>query len=69
MGTRIVYKDKFSFFENLLEKIKAVKINARNLQVLVTEMSKVKNGIAPNIINFPVLHITLEIKEIFFQAM
>ena len=58
MGTRIVYKDKFSFFENLLEKIKAVKINARNLQVLVTEMSKVKNGIAPNIINFPVLHIT-----------
>ena len=47
---RIVYKDKFSSFENLLEKDKAVKIHVRNLQVLVTEMFKVKNGIASKII-------------------
>ena len=48
---RIVCKDKFSSFENLLEKDKTVKIQVRNLQVLVTEMLKVKNGIAPKIIS------------------
>ena len=35
---RIVYKNKFSSFENLLEKDKVVKIHVRSLQVLVTEM-------------------------------
>ena len=48
---RIVYKDKFSSFENLLERDKAVKIHFRNLQVLVREMFKVKNGIVPEIIS------------------
>ena len=47
---RILYKDKFSTFENLLQKDKAVKIYVRNLQVPVTEMFKV-NGIAPKIIS------------------
>ena len=48
----IVYKDKFSTFENLVEKDKAIKIHVRNLQVLVTETFKVKNGIAPKIISY-----------------
>lgn len=49
-------------FEKLLEKDKVVKIHVRNLQVLVTEMFKVKNNIAPkitsDILNFPVFPIT-----------
>ena len=44
----IVYKGKFSSFKNFLEKDEAVKIHVKNPQVLVTEMFKVKNGIAPN---------------------
>ena len=48
---RIVCKDKFSPFENLFEKDKTVKIYVRNLQVLVTEIFKVKNGIAPKILS------------------
>ena len=48
---RIIYKGKFSTFENLLEKYKAVKIHVRNMQVLVTEMFKVNNSIASKIIN------------------
>ena len=57
-------------FEKLLEKDKVVKIHVRNLQVLVTEMFKVKNNIAPkitsDILNFPVLPITWEIESFCF---
>ena len=38
-------------FEQLIEKDNAVKIHDRNLQVLATEMFKVKLGIAPVIMN------------------
>ena len=48
---RLVYKDKFPAFENFLEKNKVIKIHFRKLQVLVTEMFKVKNGVAPPIIS------------------
>ena len=48
---RTVYKVTFSSFENFLEKDKAVKIHVRNLQVLLTEMFKVKNGLASKIIS------------------
>ena len=48
---RTAFQDKFSTLENLLDKDQAVKIHVRNLQVPVTEMLKVKNGIAPKIIN------------------
>ena len=51
LALSIVYKDKFSSFENLLEKDKAVKYPGRNLQVLVAEIIKLKNGIAPKIIS------------------
>ena len=39
---RIVYTNKLSTIENLLEKDQAVKIHIRNLQILVTEISRVK---------------------------
>ena len=48
---RAVYNDDNATFEKLLEKENAAKINDRNLQVLATEMFKVKLGIAPAIMN------------------
>ena len=48
---RVVYNDKKSTFEELLERDKSVTRHIRNLQILVTEMFKVKNGIAPEIMN------------------
>ena len=47
---RIVYSDKQSSFEELLEKEGSVSIHQRNLQVLATEMYKVRKGISPAII-------------------
>ena len=46
---RIVYDDKSSTFEELLEKDNSVSIHHRNLQVLATEIYKVINGISPQI--------------------
>ena len=46
---RIVYSDKTSSFEELLEKDGSVTIHTRNLQVLATEMFKVYWNLAPNI--------------------
>ena len=48
---RIVYKGHYSSFENLLKIDKSFTIHRRNLQKLATEMYKVKNGIAPLIMN------------------
>ena len=48
---RVVYNDDNATFEQLLKKENAVKIHDRNLQVLATEMFKVKLSIAPVIIN------------------
>ena len=42
---RIVYKDHFSSFEELLSKDKSVTAHQRNLQILVTEMYKILNGL------------------------
>ena len=42
---RIVYSDKTSSFEELLEKD-----GSRNLQVLATEMFKVYRNLSPNIV-------------------
>ena len=44
---QIVYMDNLSSFEELLIKDKSVKIHHRNIQLLATEMFKVKLGIAP----------------------
>ena len=55
---RITYGDRSSSFENLLKKDKSVSIHHRNIQALATEMFKVKNNIAPEIM-----------KELFAQKM
>ena len=48
---KITYNDRKSSFEELLRKGNAVSIHHRNLQVLATEIFKIKNNIAPKILN------------------
>ena len=48
---RIIYEDKTSTFEQLLEKDSPVSINTRNLCFLAVEMFKVIKGFVPTIIN------------------
>ena len=48
---RIIYKDKTSTFEQLLEKDSSVSIHTRNLRLLAIEMFKVNKDLAPTIIN------------------
>ena len=48
---RLVYKDYTSSFDDLLAKDNSFKIHQRNLQKLAIEIFKVKNGIAPTIMN------------------
>ena len=45
----LVYQNKLSFSE-LLDLDKSVTVHQKKLQVLVTEIYKVKNGIAPEFI-------------------
>ena len=47
---RIVFSDKQSSFETLLEKDSSVSIHNRILQILATEMYKIKNNLSPPII-------------------
>ena len=47
---RIIYSDKQSSFEELLQKDDSVSIHQRNLQVLATEIYKVRKGLSPEII-------------------
>ena len=47
----IIYEDKASTFEQLLEKDSSVSIHTRNLCFLAVEMFKVVKGLAPTIIN------------------
>ena len=48
---RIIYEDKASTFEQLLEKDSSVSIHTRNLRFLAVEMFKVVKSLAPTIIN------------------
>ena len=48
---RLVYDDKQSTFEELLNIDKSVTIHYRNLQVLGTELYKVHHGLAPELTN------------------
>ena len=41
---RLVYNDKSSSFRELLERDNSVTIHERNIQVLLTEIFKVKSG-------------------------
>ena len=46
---RLTYKDNQSSFKELLEKDSSVTVHHKNLQALVTEIFKVKNDLAPDI--------------------
>ena len=48
---RITFKDSTSTFEELLSKDNSVSIHHRNLQVLAIEMFKIKNKMAPELLN------------------
>ena len=48
---RIVYKDFNSSFQELLIEDNSLNIHHRNLQKLVTEILKVKNGLSPELMN------------------
>ena len=46
---RIVYQDKKSNLQDLLQKDNSVSIHMKNLQYLATEIYKVKNSLSPEI--------------------
>ena len=46
---RLIFNDKSSSFRELLERDNSVTIHERNIQVLLTEIFKVKSGAAPEI--------------------
>ena len=46
---RIIYNDKKSSFQELLDKDQSVCLHHRNLQTLSVEMFKVTNGLSPEI--------------------
>ena len=48
---RLVYKDKISNFQKLLEINNSVTIHERNSQILVTEIFKIKQNLSPEIMN------------------
>ena len=48
---QLVYDDSLSTFEELLNIDKSVTIHHRNLQVLATELYKVRHRLAPELIN------------------
>ena len=48
---RLIYNDKKSSFENLIDKDKSVSIHHRNLKRLAIEMYEVNPGISPEILN------------------
>ena len=48
---RLVYDDRQSTFKELLSIDKSVTIHHRNLQVLATELYKVRHGLAPELMN------------------
>ena len=47
---RLLYNDKKSFFHDLLEKDRSVSVHHRNLRALATEMYRIYNGMAPEIV-------------------
>ena len=55
---RLTYKDNQSSFKELLEKDYSVTVHYKNLQALVTEIFKIKNNLAPDIMKD-----VLELKE------
>ena len=65
---RISYKDQKTRYQNLLETHNELTVHQRNLQVLMTEINKIVNDVAPPImkslfLSFEVTHI-LEIFQV-----
>ena len=56
---RFVHGDNKSSFEELLQKYESEKIHYKNLQVLATEIYKVKQGLLPQI-----MHNIFELKNV-----
>ena len=48
---RVVYNDKQSSFNELVEKDGSVSIHMRDIQILATEMYKLVNNLSPSIMN------------------
>ena len=51
MALRIVYRDYASSFTELLEKDNSTTMHNRNIQLLATELFKVKNGLSSPFMN------------------
>ena len=49
-ASRLIYKDSKLTFDDLLKLDNSVTIHQQNLQILATEIFKVKNSLAPEII-------------------
>ena len=49
---RLIYSDKKSSYENLLEKDNSVSIHHKNIQALAIEMFKVKHKLCPEITSY-----------------
>ena len=60
---RITYGDRSSSFENLLKKDNSVSIHHRNIKALATEMFKVKNNVAPEIMKELTFVIAIRLRE------
>ena len=50
-GLRLTYRDETKDFQQILKEQNEITIRRRNLQVLMTEVYKIVNSIAPPIIN------------------
>ena len=50
---RVIYSEKQLSFEMLLGKDGSVSVHNRNLQILATEICKIKNDLAPLIVTIP----------------
>ena len=46
----MVYQDKLSYFEELLQKDNSTRVHQRNLKTLATEIYKIKNNLSHQII-------------------
>ena len=48
---RVIYNDKNSNFEELIEKVNSVSIRYRNIQTVAIEKCKAANGKSPELMN------------------
>ena len=51
MSLRIVYKNKQSTFQDLLDRDKSVTVHHSNIRKIAIEIFKIKNNLSPEILN------------------